>query len=947
MRPQPQPAQAAVLRASEKARRRRAGEEPCGTDPAGTVIAPDAPGAGMIQALTDNALLFTGLLDSNGKLLAVNRTALELIRCSEADVVGHRFWDTPWWSHSVAEQERLRHAVLQAAGGIAVRFEATHIDGQGAAHAAAFSLRPIRDRDGQVLFLIPEGLDITELRRVQSDLADVIHSMPGVAFQFRVDANGSEKLTFVSDSVEHMFGLRAADLTRDLDGVRARIPEDSQLAIREAITRSAASGNLVDVEFRAIAADGTQRLVRIQSVPRREHDGSISWNGVLTDLTESRRLERELTETEARFQEVLRAAPIGVHLYRLESGGRLIFSGGNPAGERILGINHAPLIGKTIEECFPQIVGMGIPDKYRRICSEGGAWSSDQLVVEDGDVRGIFEVHAFSIGPGRCAVMFSEVSVRQQAQHALKESERRFRAFVDNAVEGIILVEFNPPVAASESASEQVRLGHMHGVIIECNHAAARLYGFTDRQALIGLRWADFATKFHAAATLSHPASSTNAGDHGLEYAIVDSNGERRILCESGFDEVMEGHIVRHWSLLRDVTELRRSQESMLRARQIAENASRAKGDFLANMSHEIRTPLNAIAGLGKLLVDSELDEEQRGILGMLRNATAALTSIVNDILDFSRIEAGKLPILRQEFDLKETLCEALGMVSIPAAERELELDFQYPGDAPTRFVGDPARLRQIVLNLLTNAVKFADAGSVRLLVECAQIDVGDARLLISVADTGPGIDASKLAHIFEPFVQIDTSITRPHAGLGLGLSISRRLAVMMGGTINVESVPDRGSVFTLSLPLQLASPAEPAAACDPAEASFQNARILLVEDNYLNHRVARLLLERMGCQVDSAMDGVRAVEMASARDYDVVLMDCQMPVLDGLSATRQIRAQAGELRRVPIIALTAHALDSHRRECLAAGMDDYLSKPIDWAELQRLLSRWCAVARI
>ncbi len=907
-----------------------------GADPGG--------GPGILHALADNAFQFTGLLEADGTLVAVNQAAMNLIQGGkEADIIGRPFWETPWWNHSPFEQHRLRQAVSAAAAGSIVRYEATHLDSGGAIHTVDFSLKPVKDRDGKVIWLIPEGLDVTELRRAKSDLEDVIHSMPGVAFQFRIDTSGAERLTFVSDSVERMFGVRVSDLMADMQTFWARISAEDQGLIRDGFRRSAASGEPACIEIQAISAGGSICWIRVQSSPRRDPDGSHIWNGVLTDITESRSLQQELNETEARFQEVIRAAPSGVHLYRLDSDDRLLFSGANPAADRILGIDHTTLLGKTMEEAFPALTVSGIPDIYRRICAEGGDWSAEQFAVRGGGIKGVFEVHAFNIGPGHCAVIFSDVTERQKTQRALLDSERRFRDFVDNTADGILLIEFHPPVPAGARSGERLRLAQERGIVVECNHAAARLCGLDDRQALIGLRMPDFRRRFQS--ELLEPAQPAIAGEGrpNFEYRITDARGQARLIDESGFNEVQHGLILRRWSLLRDVTELRRSQDAMSRARQLAEDASRAKSEFLANMSHEIRTPLNAILGTGNLLMESGLTGEQRGILMMLQNATAALTSVVNDVLDFSRIETGKLPIVHERFDLKATLSEAVNMVSLPAREKGLDLDFDYPDIAPTQFIGDSARLRQIVLNLLTNAVKFTASGSVRLAAECPGVISGEVHTLISVADTGQGIEACQLPHIFDRFVQVDTSITREHTGLGLGLSISRRLAELMGGSIEVRSETGKGSVFTLDLLLEIAGPPGPQAKPAQCRTSLRGARILLVEDNHISHRVGRLLLERLGCRVDSATDGAQAVEMALANDYDAVLMDCQMPVLDGLSATREIRARTATSRRVPIIALTAHALESNRRECLAAGMDDYLSKPIDWTEFQRVLARWYA----
>ncbi|EGJ11804.1 MULTISPECIES: response regulator [Rubrivivax] len=409
--------------------------------------------------------------------------------------------------------------------------------------------------------------------------------------------------------------------------------------------------------------------------------------------------------------------------------------------------------------------------------------------------------------------------------------------------------------------------------------------------------------------------------------------------------------------LLRDMTERRRIVAELERHRhhlevlveertRKAEAANRAKSAFLANMSHEIRTPLNAITGMVHLLQREASPQQQRS-LSVIARAVDHLLSLVNDVLDLSKIESGKLTLETVDFALDEVLERARGLVADLAAEKHLTLSVDNRA-AGARLRGDPTRLAQLLLNLLGNAVKFTDRGEIRLTCAVDASEAAAPRLLLEVSDTGIGIEAARLAQLFAPFQQADSSTTRRFGGTGLGLAICRHLVELMHGRIDVRSVPGQGSTFCIEVRLQRAQDeAERAAAPAPGmdletlvRQRHAGARVLVAEDNEINQLVAEELLECAGLVVDLVGDGRQAVERAAANAYAAILMDVQMPVLDGLQATREIRARPGG-EHVPVIAMTANAFGEDREACLAAGMNDHLPKPVAAERLYTQLLRW------
>ena len=427
-----------------------------------------------------------------------------------------------------------------------------------------------------------------------------------------------------------------------------------------------------------------------------------------------------------------------------------------------------------------------------------------------------------------------------------------------------------------------------------------------------------------------------------------------RIVITSGGESYLLGFSI-------DVSEQRAARDAMQRAVESAQAASQAKSDFLANMSHEIRTPMNGILGMTELVLESQLEPEQRDDIGLVKASAGALLTIVNEILDFSKIEAGKLDLEEVPFDLRKLVRDTLRSMALRAQQKGLEVHCHIPPGLPRTVKGDPGRLRQVLINLLGNAIKFTQQGSVTLALAMGAESDQHVDMTFSVTDTGIGIPLDKQQLIFEAFAQVDGSTTRQFGGTGLGLTICRRLVILMQGDLSVSSEPGKGSTFRFRVPLRhSAIPVLPdnalsdvpeemseavlalAAPVEVHEGRGNGLRILLAEDNPVNQRLALRLLEKMGHRITLVDNGLAALERVTQGGFELVLMDVQMPELDGLSATRRIRQwEAVHGGHVPIIAMTARAMQGDRDRCLEAGMDDYLSKPIDSERLRQLVSRF------
>lgn len=646
---------------------------------------------------------------------------------------------------------------------------------------------------------------------------------------------------------------------------------------------------------------------------------------IISDISRRKDFEKELRSSKEMFKTLFdnTAAAITV----TDADERIV--AWNPFAEKMLGLTRAELFNKPVHELYQE-------DQWRKMRNlkmrKKGLLSGieTKLVTCTGtvlDVNVSISVLKDVNGAkqGTIGIMY-DITAQKEAERRLRESENTVRVILDNSAAAITLIDSQERIVSWNKYTEEL-LG-MKDKDLRLK-PVSRLYPEEEWKKIRSENIRETGSKHH------------------METRVIKKNGEV-IAVDLSINVLRDSqkNIIGSVGIMQDITQQKHTLEMLLQAKMVAEEANSAKSLFLANMSHEVRTPMNAIIGMLDLTLDMDLNEEQRDNLGVAKDAADNLLGLLNDILDLSRVEAGKISLENIEFHLPNVVHSVCKGLSVMARKKDLEIMVEIGEDVPVGIEGDPVRLRQILINLINNAIKFTPKGKITVGVKTEQPERdGKIMMRFFVKDEGIGIPKDRQDQVFEVFTQADVSTTRRFGGTGLGLAICKRLTEMMGGMIWVESEDNSGSTFFFTAEFKILNDAryhtflheKRAGGADlkSGEGITRELTILLAEDNLVNQKIAMKILQKKGWNVVVANNGKEAVDKFSGGRFDLILMDAQMPELDGVEATKMIRQiEQSSGTRIPIIALTARAMHEDRQNMLDAGMDGYVAKPIDREKL-------------
>ncbi|QSF47831.1 PAS domain S-box protein [Paenibacillus tianjinensis] len=591
----------------------------------------------------------------------------------------------------------------------------------------------------------------------------------------------------------------------------------------------------------------------------------------------------------------------------------------NSAMERIFGYSKAEFDGMRLEDLSHD------KDNIRNI-NDLKALMGDKTEVQlekpfltrmGDDMWGLLSLKLFTDEmnqPAYYICQIIEITKQKESEQRLQESVERYTSLKKYNHDSVISFGLN-------------------GRIINANSMAEKITGYSIEAELIGMELAELIGQENVHNILDRALYDNSVEQH--INTLIAKDGEVIEVLTSIAPIFVNNQNIGFYLICKDISE----QKQLLLAKETAESTNKAKSEFLAMMSHEIRTPMNGVVGMTDILLDhTELSEEQRGYVEIIRKSGDTLLNIINDILDLSKIEAGRTELQEDTFELRKCIDESFAVISLRAEQHHLELSSTINHGVPDYIYGDAERLKQVLINLLGNAVKFTSKGSISVKVKLGEQD--PSLLVFTVTDTGIGIEPSQLNEIFEPFAQIDSFMARRHEGTGLGLAISRRIIELMGGEIYAESDGKSGSSFTFTIRLKKTVAPQTQENHLQKRQPVREASILIAEDNHINQLVLTKTLEKMGHKITTVTNGIDAVQAAQSKRFDLILMDLHMPIMNGFDAMKLIKEEHKE-NSPPIIAVTANALKGDREKCLTEGMDEYISKPIKRDVVQRLLNQF------
>lgn len=889
----------------------------------------------IIESIPDLFFIF----DKEGRLQRWNRNTEVVLGLTGAELRGRPAIDFVVEEDRSEVAEAIRTVQTQGKARVSARLRV----GDGRTVPYLWAGEVLKDAAGRILGVIGIGRDLTVELEAESLLQRIGRLIDQSFDEIYFFDAGTLRFTQVSLGAQRNLGYSLQELRGMTPfGIKA----DSARALLNTLLRSLAEGRSEQEVFETHhrRKDGTTYPVEVRLQLVRE-DARAEYLAIVQDISlrhkteevlrqSNKELERRVAERTAELAQQKNALDQHSIVAITDPGGRITYVNdkfteiSQYTREELIGQNHRILKSGQHPPSFYadmwETISSGRVWKGE-ICNrrkDGNRYWVDTTIVPFLDVRG---------RPTQYVAIRTDITERRQLTDRLAASEAMFSgAFHVSPVVMILSRLHDRMILDINTAFEQVS-GYRRDELI--GHSVAE-FGF----------WADTGLARSTLASLSRGETiqDLQTGARARSGEIIPISYSARMIEAGGARLVL--------AVIRDLRPQLITEQQLLEARDAALEASQLKSEFLATVSHEIRTPLHGVLGAAQLLQATALNETQHSFVKILLDSGQALQALIEEVLDFSRIEAGRFDLVPAEFDLGEIAQQAISLLDVLARNKGLTLEYRIDPGLPLRLLGDPLRLRQVLVNLIGNAIKFTDRGTVSLGLQRAAVSpAGREQIVIEVSDTGIGIAPEAQARIFEPFVQADGSPTRRHGGTGLGLAIVREIVQRQGGTIEVESEPGQGSTFRVVLPFTAAiadetAPTARRASSMTASATGRRGRVLVVEDNRANQLVAQQMLEYLGCAVEVAESGEAALASMATRHYDLVLMDCQMPGLDGLAATRRWRAQEGaapQPRRLPVVAMTANVYARDREACVAADMDDFLGKPVTVAAMQAILDRW------